>query len=273
MMLESSLLILGIFAIAFVFAPVGMGGGMLFVPLLHYGADWPIDGTLLAVSLGLTAVVSYGSGLAHRREGHHDDATIRSALKGAVPGAVLGVGIVVMLADNLDPVFKSVSVFMLAWAAVKTQRKMASLSTEEQDEAGAHEGTVNHLTLRAGSGIGGLLSSVLAIGAGVIYVPVLQQIGQLQTRKAIGSSLHLMMVVVPVAIITHLIFLSAGEWQALRDLMGFVLLLPLAAYVGSTMGARFGLKYMSQISIMRVFLALVVITFLRYLLDLIETLS
>jgi uncharacterized membrane protein YfcA len=124
-----------------------------------------------------------------------------------------------------------------------------------------------------GTGIGGLLSSVLAIGAGVIYVPVLQQIGRLETRKAIGSSLHLMMVVVPVAIFTHLLFLSAGEWQALRDQMVLVLLLPLAAYVGSTMGARFGLKYMSQISIMRVFLALVVITLLRYVMDLIGTLS
>ena len=272
-MFESILLIVGVFAIAFVFAPVGMGGGMLFVPLLHYGADWPIDGTLLAVSLGLTAVVSYGSGLAHRREGHHDDASIRSALKGAVPGAVLGVGIVVMLGDNLDPVFKSVSVIMLAWAAVKTQRKMATLTEQKEDQAEEVDGIVNQLALRAGTGIGGLLSSVLAIGAGVIYVPVLQQIGLLQTRKAIGSSLHIMMVVVPVAILTHLLFLSESEWQALGDLMALVLLLPLAAYVGSTMGARFGLKYMSQSSIMRVFLALVVVTFLRYVLDLIQTLS
>ena len=272
-MLESSLLIIGIFAIAFVFAPVGMGGGMLFVPLLHYGADWPIDGTLLAVSLSLTAVVSYGSGLAHRREGHHDDAAIRSALKGAIPGAILGVGIVVLLGDNLDPVFKSVSVIMLAWAAVKTQSKLASISAEKHDESEDYEGTVNQLALRAGTGIGGLLSSVLAIGAGVIYVPVLQQIGQLQTRKAIGSSLHLMMVVVPVAILTHLLFLSASEWQALGDLMALVLLFPLAAYMGSTMGARFGLRYMSKSIVMRVFLALVVITLLRYVLDLVQTLS
>ncbi|MBL6748500.1 MAG: TSUP family transporter, partial [Candidatus Poseidonia sp.] len=127
--------------------------------------------------------------------------------------------------------------------------------------------------LRAGTGIGGLLSSVLAIGAGVIYVPVLQQIGQLQTRKAIGTSLHLMLVVVPVAILTHLLFLSTSEWQALGDLMALVLLFSLAAYMGSTMGARFGLRYMSQSIVMRVFLALVVITLLRYVLDLVQTLS
>ena len=66
-MLESILVMVGVFLIAFMFAPVGMGGGMLFVPLLHYVADWPIDGTLLAVSLTLTWTVSIGSGLRHRR--------------------------------------------------------------------------------------------------------------------------------------------------------------------------------------------------------------
>ena len=48
-MLDSLIMLLGVFVIAFLIAPVGMGGGMLFAPLLHYGADWPIDGTLLAV--------------------------------------------------------------------------------------------------------------------------------------------------------------------------------------------------------------------------------
>ena len=46
---------------------------------------------------------------------------------------------------------------------------------------------------------------VLAIGAGVIYVPVLRTFANLEPRKAIGTSLHFMMIVVPVAIFAHLI--------------------------------------------------------------------
>ena len=53
-MLEAIAMLSGVFLVAFLFAPIGMGGGMLFVPLLHYLAGWPIDGTLLAVSLSLT---------------------------------------------------------------------------------------------------------------------------------------------------------------------------------------------------------------------------
>ena len=70
--LEAVVVMIGVFLIAFVFAPVGMGGGMLFAPLLHYVAGWPIDGTLLAVSLALTWSVSIGSGRRHRSEGFHD---------------------------------------------------------------------------------------------------------------------------------------------------------------------------------------------------------
>ena len=43
---------------AFLFAPLGLGGGMLFVPILHYLADWPLDTATLAVSLLLTLSVS-----------------------------------------------------------------------------------------------------------------------------------------------------------------------------------------------------------------------
>ena len=75
---------------------------MLFAPLLHYGAGWPIDGTLLAVSLSLTWAVSIGSGLRHRHEGFYDDEATKSALYGALLGALIGVGIVNALGDGLD---------------------------------------------------------------------------------------------------------------------------------------------------------------------------
>ena len=90
-MIDQAILALGVFLIAFTFAPVGMGGGLIFVPLLHYVGGWSIDGALIAVSLSLTAVVSFGSGLAHRKEGHVSDAAVKSALVGAVPAALLAV--------------------------------------------------------------------------------------------------------------------------------------------------------------------------------------
>jgi uncharacterized membrane protein YfcA len=268
-MYDELLLVAGVFLIAFMFAPVGMGGGLLFVPLLHYVGGWDIDGALFAVSLTLTAVVSYGSGLAHRKEGHVSDEAVKSGLVGAVPAALLGVAIVIQLGDDVDLVFKTLSAVMLVWSLRKTAKKLgkkalaASKATEQEGEVLP----IHHLPLRIGAGIGGLLSSILAIGAGVIYVPVLQQYGQLPTRKAIGSSLHLMMVVVPVAIFTHLMFIDGSDWETLRSNAVFLLSLPLLTYLGAKMGALFGIRYISSENILRVFMVLVGIVFTKYLLD------
>ena len=69
------------------FAPIGMGGGMLFVPLLHYGLGWEINGALFAVSLTLTAVVSWCSGLAQRKQEHFVNAALKVGLQGLFKAA------------------------------------------------------------------------------------------------------------------------------------------------------------------------------------------
>ena len=68
-----------------------------------------------------------------------------------------------------------------------------------------------------GSGIGGILSAVLGVGAGVIYIPLLRQYTTLKTRATIGTSLGIMMVVVPVAVIAHGFALSADQLAFLVD--------------------------------------------------------
>ena len=266
--LEAVVVMIGVFLIAFVFAPVGMGGGMLFAPLLHYVAGWPIDGTLLAVSLALTWSVSIGSGRRHRSEGFHDKEATKSALYGALMGALIGVGVVNALGDKLDTVFKLLSIVMLIWALVKTWNKQRSNSGATKVEAEEQRAPIQHLPLRIGSGIGGALSSVLGIGAGVIYVPMLQQQAGLDARTSIGSSLSIMMVVVPVAILALLTTAPSGMLSGLAPELWWLIPLPILAFGGATSGAKFGIERISQENIMRVFMALVGVVLIRYITDL-----
>lgn len=258
----------GVFLVAFLFAPVGMGGGMLFVPLFHYAGGWPIDGVLIATSLMLTTVVSYGSGLAHRAKGHVHDPSIRSGLVGAVPGAVLGVLIVILLGSNLDAVFKIISVVMLAWALVKTRAKIQQIETGEPESlSNEPQAAIEHGALRLGTGVGGVLSSVLAIGSGVVYVPMLQQKAHLPTRSSIGSSLHIMMVVVPVAVLTHLMVVTSDERASFVESMPLLFVWMILTYFGAILGAKIGMKYISPTNIMRVFMTLVGVVLVRYVMD------
>jgi uncharacterized membrane protein YfcA len=262
------LVLILVFMTGLLFAPLGMGGGMLFVPILHYVAGWEIDGGLLLVSLSLTTVVSYGSGLAHRKEGHWSSDARNSAMRGAIPGVLIGVLIVMVLGDKMDLAFKVVSALMISWALQKTWKKMkvdAATNSEEIEEE-----EIETVPLSIGSGIGGILTAALGIGAGAIYIPLLRQYTTLKTRTAIGTSLGIMMVVVPIAVIAHSFALSSDQVSFLLDenIMIFGPSAMIATFVGAQIGAKVGLKYLPTKAVMGVFFSLLILILVRYILDL-----
>ena len=255
-----AMVLIGSGLIGFLFAPLGLGGGLLFAPLLHYGLGWNIDGALLIVSLGLSATVAWGSGLRHRKEGHVSDERFKQSLWGALPGAILGVAIVASLSGSFDILFKGLSLIFVTWAIIKTLRSKPAASGDVREP---------HLVpLRAGVASGGLLSSVLAIGAGAIYVPVLRAYGGLESRKAIGTSLHIMMVVLPISIITHFIALDSSQVDVLSSNLVLILSLPIVVILAANMGARFGIANVSEERVMQLFVAVLFVIGVRYILDL-----
>ena len=262
MLIENLLVIFGVMIIAFIFAPIGLGGGMLFVPLLHYVSGWPIDGKLLAVSLMLTGVVSWGSGLTHRREKLVDDDVIGISLWGAIPGAVFGVLIIQLFEGDFDFIFKILSLLLISMALAKY-----TFLTKKSGDENNNKGQEYIPGLVLGSGFGGFLSSVLAIGAGAIYVPALQAFGKLKTRISIGSSLNIMMIVVPIAVISHLLILSELQRNYLLENILFILSLLIITFIGSRFGAKFGIKNIPENRILQIFIGILIIIWCRYLID------
>lgn len=255
-----AMVLLGSGFIGFLFAPLGLGGGLLFAPLLHYGLGWEIDGALLIVSLGLSATVSWGSGLRHRKEGHVSDVRFKQSLVGALPGAIIGVVVVASLSGSFDVFFKTLSLGFVTWAIIKTLRSQKNQSTQNSEP--------NMLPLRVGVASGGLLSSVLAIGAGAIYVPVLRTYGGLESRKAIGTSLHIMMVVLPISILTHFVALDQRQVDVLASNLWLIISLPIVVIIAANLGARFGIAKVSEQRIMQLFVAVLFVIGIRYVLDL-----
>ena len=255
-----AVVLLGSGFIGFLFAPLGLGGGLLFAPLLHYGLGWEIDGALLIVSLGLSATVSWGSGLRHRKEGHVSDVRFKQSLVGALPGAIIGVVVVASLSGSFDVFFKTLSLGFVTWAIIKTLRSQKNQSTQNSEP--------NMLPLRVGVVSGGLLSSVLAIGAGAIYVPVLRTYGGLESRKAIGTSLHIMMVVLPISILTHFVALDQRQVDVLASNLWLIISLPIVVIIAANLGARFGIAKVPEQRIMQLFVAVLFVIGIRYVLDL-----
>ena len=56
---------------AVIFSPLGLGGGIIFMPILHYIMDWNIKTAILG-SLILVWSVALGSQFAHNKGGYGD---------------------------------------------------------------------------------------------------------------------------------------------------------------------------------------------------------
>jgi uncharacterized membrane protein YfcA len=248
-----------LFGTAVLFAPLGLGGGMLFVPILLYVGGWEVASSTFVMSLTLTLCVSVGSGWVHRKEGLMDGALIRTAAPAAMVGATMGALVVSQLGEALDPVFKGLAMLLVGWACVKTWRKVRGNTPQQRT------GEVRRTPLRIGAGFGGMASAVLAIGAGAVYIPILNQFGGVSDRRAIGTSLGLMVLVVPVAVVMHA-SLFEGTWPPLWQM----LTAPVAVVGGGVLGAKIGLKLPDAV-ILKVFFGLLVVIFSRYAIDVVGT--
>ena len=250
-----------VFLTGLLFAPLGLGGGLLFVPILHYVGGLPINSSTLLISLSLTTMTSFGSGLAHKKLGLWNGPTIKKALSGAVPGSVVGVGIVTLMGKSLNLWFKALAMILIFWAIWKISFKIRGLKRE------MGEVQLSGRKLIFGASIGGMLSAILAMGSGAIYVPIYRTYAGLEHRMAIGSSYATMMVVIPVAFITHSILLD-GVFPDLQ----LLLILPLSVLIGAMVGAKVGMKF-SENTLMWVFVLVLGFILLRYLVDLVITFS
>ena len=263
MLLESILIVLGVLGIGFLFAPLGLGGGILYVPLFHYVGGWEIDQKLIIVSLLLSAITSYGSGLEHRKKSYIDDELTGIALWGAIPGAMIGVFFVMMTGTEFKSIFKVLSVIVVGFVIFKMIRKLNSESVDSNSEGEVQIGKMTSL-----SAFGGFLSSVMAIGAGMIYVPAMKFFGNLETRKSIGSSLNIMMVVVPFAIVAHFMLLNDYQISQLIDESILLIVLIIANFSGSKFGAILGFRLFDENILMKVFIGVLSITWINYVIDL-----
>ena len=263
MLIESFLLVIGVLLIAFLIAPLGLGGGILYVPLFHYIGGWELDQRLIIISLLLSAVTSYGSGLEHRKQHYVDDELTGIALWGAIPGAMIGVLFVLSTGTQFKAIFKLLSIVVVGFVIYKMINRLLRTDTPTEDK-----GQVELGKLSATSALGGFLSSVMAIGAGMIYVPAMKFFGKLETRKAIGSSLNIMMIVVPFAVLAHFILLTNYQKEKLFDESIILVALIIANFSGSKIGAIVGFRLFDENLLVKIFIGVLSITWINYLVDL-----
>ena len=192
-------LLLGLFVGLFA-GMLGIGGGMLLVPLLVFmfsAQDFPPDRTLhLALGTSLSTIVftSLSSIRAHHMRGAVRWDIVRRAAAGLVIGTVLGA----FLADWLDG--RLLAIVFVVFISYSATQMLLDVKPKPSRRLPGKVG------MAVGSGMVGVISSLVGAGGGVVSIPLMVMCN-VDMRNAVGTSAALGF---PIALAGTLAYIYTG---------------------------------------------------------------
>lgn len=212
---------------------VGVGGGIALVPvllLLYHQTPQGATGISLAVIIfnAASASITYG------RKKRIDYKTGLYFACGAIPGAILGASTVPHIPRHIFSGLFGILLFGLAlFILLRPEKRWKNSSERESQDTGGTSFLYRHrwAGIFFGTGIG-FIASLLGIGGGILYVPVLIYLLNFTVHQAVATSLFIIGIMALGGATTHLI---NGVYT------GYVHVIGLLA-VGIVLGAQCGAK-------------------------------
>jgi len=254
------------FGVAFIYSNLGLGGGLLFVPiLLSTGVSDPI--LAAPISLTLTTMTAASSMFNHRRKGFVDFRLGRTLVIGTLLGAVLGtyfhIGFVSKTAFEIIFVLILVSFGALM---VHDWVRNARPVDENDDSKLTPKRTGETTVAMVGSGF---LSGLAGVGGGLLNVPLILFLLGRKTRVAIGTS---SLLIVPTAALGFSLYvlgryLGSATFTWPEEFILIPILMPFV-FVGAFLGSRIGLAKLKTRSVALIFIIVIFVAASQILLTL-----
>ena len=255
-----------LFIVAAAFSPLGLGGGVLYVPIFYYLLEWEMQEAVVG-SLCLVFMVALGSSLAHSKSGYADHKVANIGRTTAIPAAIIGVILSGLLLSSVGDIgIKLLAAIILTFVIERTIRNRSSQTNREQ-EVNISQKTNQY---RIGSAFAGAASGILGIGGGAILVTLNRSILKMDANKSAGTSYLIGVTIVPVALLSHI--LINKNFSTILESTGIlpIIIIPLMALSCAFFGAKYAIKYFSKTIITWVFICAVSISLLRYIWDFIS---
>lgn len=244
--------ILGII-VGVVAAFFGIGGGVLFVPILILVFRLPIK-TAIGTSLLAVFITSISSMIAYWRQKRiiykagliFDVATI--------PGAILGAYLTTVIQENMLKIIFSLFLLFMAFNVAKKGKKYENNPISFPYELSRND--IVKILLFAF--ISGLLSAFLGIGGGVLNVPIMVLVLHIPIHFAIATSCFIIVVTSFTGLTQHFMY---GQ-----VLPTYGILLGIGSVIGAQIGARISKRTKSK-TLRKLFAVLMVIVAIRLILS------
>ena len=258
------------FGVAFIYSNLGLGGGLLFVPiLLATGVPDPI--LAAPISLTLTTMTAASSVINHRRKGFVDSRLARTLVVGTLLGAVLGTYFHIGFVGKST--FSIIFVVILAsFGALMVRDWLRNARpVDENDDSMLTPRRIGETTAAmVGSGF---LSGLAGVGGGLLNVPLILFLLGRKTRVAIGTS---SLLIIPTAALGFSLYVlgrylgsAAFTWP--EEFILIPILMPFV-FVGAYLGSRLGLAKLKTRSVSLIFIIVVFVAAAQILLSLLHIL-
>lgn len=245
---------------------LGVGGGILFVPILYLFLPYtPVQHSqipyiVLATSLFTGCIASTSSAFFHSKNYNLEFKKALLLGMGSSLSAILVPLIVVKVEETILQIIFAIIFSTLAIKMFTDKPISQSEKIEKQYP--------EYLLILLGMLVG-VLAAFAGIGGGVLYVPILAFLYNVDFKKAVGSSSIVTAITMFVAAISYAFLTpiqSTVDYQ-----IGYVYLLagvPLS--IGSSFGAILGVKIINKVSIIllkKIFAVLLIIVVLKIIFD------
>ncbi len=167
-----------IFVVSVLFSMLGLGGGMLYVPIFKW-LGFPLKAVAIPLGLLLNGVTTLSAFLRYTREGLVD-------FRGGLPAAISGLVLAPVGARMVEYVPQHA--LLLLFALMVTVAGIRTLVKSSQGEPEQMASPTRRAAIGATVGGGaGLIAGLLGIGGGFIVAPMLMELGY-QTKRAAATT-------------------------------------------------------------------------------------
>jgi uncharacterized membrane protein YfcA len=255
-----------IFAVAFIYSNLGLGGGLLFVPIL-LSTGVPSKDLAVPISLTFTIATAASSVINHHRRGLVDFRLGKTLVAGALLGAIIGTFFTLKVLNEVTfKAFFAGVLFLFGGFMVRDWVKNTRSADEDDEASMTRPRVVATSAATAGSGF---LSGSMGIGGGLLNVPLLVYVLGRKTRKAIGTS---SLLIIPTAAVGFAAYVADLALQpsgfALPDAYLLIPVLMPVVFIGSYLGSRWGLAKLKTRSVALIFIIVLFIAAAKLVYDL-----
>jgi hypothetical protein len=219
---------------------LGGGGSILTIPVLHYVMGYGMKAAV-PMSLVVVGLTSGVGAVAHRRAGTLSLRTVAAFGPPAIVGALLGAELGLRTTAELQ---------LTVFAVVMLAAALSMYLGQSAIERGGERPRRSILLVILVGGLVGVLTGFVGVGGGFLYVPALVLLGGLPMKRAVGTSLALIMISCIAGVVRYHGSLNL-DWSAIALFTGIALL-------GVGLGSRLVL-HVSQAALRRGFAVFVLV--------------